>query len=72
MIVVVGSNGVAGWMLRERRNAFRRLVCLNDQFTIDLESSGPRNLRTALVAMLAHSEVLNGRTLSVGELQSLS
>jgi hypothetical protein len=72
MIVVVGANGVAAWVVRTWMGRPRQLVCLNDQFIAEFPFPGPTVPRRMLVDMLQHSEALNGRTLSVGTVAELT
>ena len=72
MIVVVGATGVTGWIVKHRLGVDRRYICLNDQFTVTDNVTAPRNPRQLLVAILQHSEQLNGATRSVAQLDELT
>jgi len=69
---VVGANGVTGWIVRTRLSRDRQYVCLNDSFTVTDNIAAPRNPRQLLVAIVTHSEALNGRTLSVSDVTELT
>lgn len=71
MIVIVGAMGVTAWSLRSPRGGPRRLVCLTDQFRIDVDDATLPSARAALVAMVQHSTDLVGQVRSVGAVDGL-
>lgn len=72
MIVVVGATGITAWVVLQSRARSRTLLCLNDGFTHEVPILQPKQPRAFLVALLAHSESINGRTLSVGSIPDLT
>lgn len=71
MIFFVGANGIAAWNVRTRKGEHRRIVCLNDGFSVVFDDLGSPNARAIFQAMREHSEALNGRTLSLSEISGL-
>jgi hypothetical protein len=72
MIVVVGANGIAAWSMRLAQGHARQLVCINDNFAIDIPHIQPRAPRQILNQMRIHSEQLNGQTVSISEISIFS
>lgn len=72
MIILVGVDGITGWVLRTPRGEDRQLVCLNDGFSISIPIRAAKNPRQVLIALRDHSESLNGRTLSLADVPGLT
>jgi len=72
MIVVAGANGITAWQVQTRFGKSRLLICLNDGFNVEFPTFQPKNPRGLLAVIKDHSELLNGRTLAIGEVLSLT
>lgn len=71
MIIFTGATGLTVWLARTPIGKPRSLVCLNDGFVLQWPARGEGGLRNIVSALRLHSETLNGRTVSIGQLDEL-